>query len=121
MELTAAQIIAAGAGLLSTFTTVVAFLYRQAAKAKDDVIKSKDQSIVAMGKTIDYERAQKQAALERLEAITGEVSSAIREMVSGIDQVGPIVGQDGDLTREHIKQSGRRVITRLGGQLSEDD
>lgn len=121
MELTTAQILAGATTLLSTFTTVVAFLYRQAAKAKDDLIAEKDRAIAALAKTIDYERTQKQAAHDRVEKIATEIGDAVREMLSGLDQVGPIVGADGNLTRQDIKKTGRKVISRLGGALGEDD
>lgn len=121
MEVSGAQLIAAITGLISTFSTIVAFLYRQAAKAKDDLIAEKNRAIMAMAKTIEYERTQKQEAAGRAEALASEIGEAVREMISGVEQIGPIVGDDGSRTRDEVKSTGRRVISRLGGDIHETD
>jgi len=120
MELSGPQIITALASLFGTFSTVVAFLYRQASKSKDDLIASKDKQIIDLLKTIDYERNEKSQERARLDGLFTEFRDAVKDMASGVEQIGPIVSTDGSMTREHVRRTGSKTIRALGGQAEDD-
>lgn len=120
MELTGAQLITALTSLFGTFSTVVAFLYRQASKSKDELIMSKDKQIIDLLKTIDYERGEKSQERGRLDGLFMEFRDAVREMASGVDQIGPIVSSDGSKTRDQVRRHGNKTIRALGGQAEDD-
>lgn len=110
MEIDAGTIISAITTLAGVVGTAIATLFRAQSKAKDELV-------LDLRGTIEYEREEKHKYQESLEAHLLQTREILSDLVSMAETIEPVVTSDGGRTRDKVAREADRAIKEISNEL----
>ena len=98
-----AHLIAIAGSIGTLLASAIGILYRAESL-------SRQEQIIEIKKTIEYERLQKENALKYNTNQNRDVLKTMNDLIHAIDGIGPLVTGDGSKTRHHVSEQAHEII-----------